>query len=81
MRQFITEEEAKAKWCPMVRDGEFSGGNSFFTTINPEHRVPNWALCVGARCMFWGIEQTVRRVDDYGTIKSVPTGLGRCEKA
>lgn len=45
---FLTEQEAKSKWCPMVRHPVFpdgvSGGNSAQT---------GFAYCSGSACMMW----------------------------
>jgi hypothetical protein len=50
----MTEEQAKTKWCPMVR-----GGLNVHTTWGsprepgPEQRNPAAARCIGSECMMW----------------------------
>lgn len=41
----MTEEEAKTKWCPMLRKGPPG------TSRNAPEDVPN--LCIGSACMMW----------------------------
>ena len=45
----MTEDEAKKKWCPMVRDGIEPMGN----TAGDENRIPDWSLCIASDCMMW----------------------------
>jgi len=50
----MTEEQAKTKWCPMVR-----GGLNVHTTWGSprepgaEQRNPAAARCIGSDCMMW----------------------------
>lgn len=47
----MTEEQAKTKWCPMVRDiGElhYPAGNAAIP-----YRNPDWARCIGPECALW----------------------------
>lgn len=45
----MTEQEAKAKWCPFVRLPSLAGGNRGATS---DHEVAG-AQCVGSGCMAW----------------------------
>ena len=57
----MTEEEAKTKWCPMVR-ASFSDndGNSSNRSIpeslnesDEEDYNPRYARCIGSKCAMW----------------------------
>lgn len=46
----LTEEQAKKKWCPLVRaltDGKASGN------CTTDVRFAKQSLCIGSNCMFW----------------------------
>ena len=45
-----TEEEAKKKWCPMVRHTMDAEGN-FHTTNN--YRAEGFQPCIASECMMW----------------------------
>lgn len=69
----MTEEEAKTKWCPMVRSNG-SNATPLHTTGNP---VLTWTRtqgsnCIGSSCMMWRASMTEypNGKDDEG----VPTG-------
>lgn len=52
----MTEEQAKTKWCPMVRliDGQPPGAastNREYKEFGTEHEESN--RCIGAACMMW----------------------------
>jgi hypothetical protein len=58
----LTEDEAKTKWCPMVRlvvaerDGSDGAGVNFNRTAirnTSEYGTPHAAMCIGAGCMMW----------------------------
>lgn len=79
MRPYMTEGEAKVKWCPMVRHE--SDGATFNRGCLPGNPVNiHWnnqgcaCNCIGSSCMWWGISDDLARVDRRGT-----TPLGRCE--
>lgn len=61
---FCTEEEAKKKWCPMVRvsKSEFDG---FF-----DNRQGNGVVtyCIGSQCMVWVWGQDYVRDTEEGKI-------------
>lgn len=43
----MTEDEAKTKWCPFVRDAD-AGAN-----VSNLDRLPHWSSCIGSQCMAW----------------------------
>jgi hypothetical protein len=52
----MNEDEAKTKWCPMVRliDGQPPGGaatNRAYQEFGTEHALSN--RCIGSACMMW----------------------------
>lgn len=90
---FLTEEEAKTKWCPETRIHEVRGAgvyvNKPITDENPHgHANAASVLCIGSACMAWrwadevGGEPAYRRTpvkDAPGHFDNVP--LGYCGKA
>ena len=42
----MTEEQAKTKWCPMVRVGDGSG-------CNRNHLFESYDKCIASDCMMW----------------------------
>ena len=63
----MTEEEAKTKWCPMVRAGRI-GSNTTASVNWPADggksvEEQEWAKCIGSACMMWRTDQrfTVHR--------------------
>jgi len=58
----MTEEEAKKRWCPMVRctgrseflgDMESPAGNCDAEVGGVIDRKPSYALCIASDCMCW----------------------------
>ena len=49
----VTEQEAKNKWCPMVRSE--TDGNSI-NALSDEKRNPEWSRCIGSSCMMMAIK-------------------------
>jgi hypothetical protein len=53
----MTEDEAKTKWCPMVRTGLVAGMavNHHIGTVNGPHAgdVHDETRCIGSGCMMW----------------------------
>lgn len=45
----LTEDEAKTKWCPMVRH-DMDGG---FNRFHSDGTAPASATCIGSACMMW----------------------------
>lgn len=67
----MTEEEAKTKWCPMVRLGKNSGMQSWHEQ-GEELRNPIESRCIGSACMMWrwafkknDASETVSDTDGY----------------
>lgn len=54
MRDVLTEQEAREKWCPLVRVGNEAGCNRSSNDFGAT------ALCIGKKCMAW------RKVDQIG---------------
>jgi len=52
----MTENEAKRKWCPMVRLGQ-SNMNQPAINRQPDADVPSGARCIGMACMMWRQDQ------------------------
>jgi hypothetical protein len=48
----MTENEAKMKWCPMVRDGGTYQG-MIFNGINSAECVRGGYDCIASGCMMW----------------------------
>lgn len=46
----MTEEEAKKKWCPMVRKLTFRETSAFSGSHTPNNEE---AKCIGSACMMW----------------------------
>ncbi len=53
----MIEDEAKKKWCPMVRHGYGSEG----VGVNRIHnnKTPSTSNCIGSNCMMWVHDQSV----------------------
>lgn len=50
----MTEQEAKEKWCPMVRAAMgVDDNNAANAGCKPEERVLSYSLCVASACMMW----------------------------
>lgn len=50
----MTEEEAKQKWCPMVRASISQGdGNASNRDCHRPNEAPEYAQCIGSKCMMW----------------------------
>jgi len=51
----MTEDEAKKKWCPMVRTKEYGSGEEHAVAYNRNY-LGNFNLshcCIGSACMMW----------------------------
>jgi hypothetical protein len=74
----MTEEQAKTKWCPMVR-----GGLNVYPTYGnvqepgPEQRNPAGARCIGSHCMMWRWTRAAEQVRVRDEIH-LSSGEGRC---
>ena len=76
----MTEEEAKTKWCPMVRimfrqDG---GGANSWTHDNPKGeinayaRMPEQSRCIGSGCMMWRDRSAAEQKSTTGALGESP---------
>jgi hypothetical protein len=62
----VTEEDAKQKWYPFVRNGNEAGCNRA-GVANDDYPVQ---VCIGSKCMAWRWErQEVIQMDMDGNIK------------
>jgi hypothetical protein len=52
----MTEDEAKKKWCPFVRD--FKSGTLTPASNRLDGKVPSWSKCIGSECMAWRVHVT-----------------------
>ena len=51
----MTEDEAKNKWCPMVRAREYGSGEENAVAYNRDY-LGNFGSahrCIGSECMMW----------------------------
>lgn len=59
MRPYMTEDEAKRRWCPMVRihvaEGDSDGVTREFT--NRPGKEGRHSCCIGSGCTWWGWEE------------------------
>lgn len=75
----MTEDDAKTKWCPMVRfkSAETGSGPAFNRGGSPD----DWHIlnCIGSRCMAWRAEM-VDANDDPKDIEArwIESGRGYC---
>lgn len=75
VRDMLTEDEAKTKWCPLVRVLEFEdkhagAGKTYEWVAAAVNRSASDIIsnsCVAAKCMFWRWSQQDR--------EGVPTGF------
>jgi hypothetical protein len=51
-RDKMTEDEAKKKWCPMIRDcGTYQG--MIYSGVNSSEGNPAGYNCIASDCMMW----------------------------
>jgi hypothetical protein len=73
-----TEDEAKKKWCPMIRNAMISdmGPGQALTAVNQDAAFsdPLWNKCMASSCMMW------RWIMDYdgAGMSAWPTDKGFC---
>ena len=48
-----TEEQAKQKWCPMVRLGDYVESSSSGVSYNRTIEGNNYCNCIASKCMMW----------------------------
>lgn len=49
----MTEDEAKTKWCPMVRWSHAQGYDDVFTNREANQSFGSGVACIGSACMWW----------------------------
>ena len=65
----MTEDKAKKKWCPMIRDGGTYYG-MIFNGINSAENNTQGYTCIASDCMMWRWEgynadgERLRRMED-----------------
>lgn len=66
----MTEEEAKAKWCPFARyvfgATDFPAGNRFEGDSSTADEARAGTLCIGSACMAWRTGETTFRSEPAG---------------
>lgn len=73
MRPYMTEDEAKLKWCPMRMAGAS-------VPVNAGMRAAPSIVCVASRCMWWGwLERRGNDLDNGVPNPYLDKKLGRCE--
>lgn len=76
---FSTEDEAKTKWCPMVRQSATFTEGYGLSYNRSAVEVPPDCRCVGSACMMWR-QTLVELHHGVGTAGpfTVPAGSGWC---
>ena len=74
----MTEDEAKTKWCPMVRhegdeNGSFNRGNPGDEINDHDKNRGTLCNCIASDCMMWVKEREISKIDDKDWY-----GHGRC---
>jgi len=71
----MTEDDAKKKWCPMSRYGDFNLGGALNRGLDEAGTLN----CVGSSCMMWRWEMTpsaaARTKENNDVITSEPSGF------
>lgn len=52
----LTEEQAREKWCPHVREAEYQDAGNSIATFNrgpSEQPVRSWNTCLASDCAMW----------------------------
>jgi len=67
----MTVDEAKAKWCPMVRASTYAaitedGAESAANCCNNGERNPDWSRCIGPECMMWVADRVEQIGKEWG---------------
>jgi len=72
----MTEEQAKQKWCPMVRAADNTSDNNSANasaSVDGDGRNPPYARCIGSNCMMWR-QDTGQNVGECGlTMPAIAT--------
>lgn len=74
MRNLMTEDAAKKKWCPLAN----AHGDSALRHVSPSRLDGVWqhTLCIGAQCMAWRVARPDLQKPDMGEIGA--GALGYC---
>jgi hypothetical protein len=73
----VTEDDAKKKWCPMVRcESDDMVSNSFDMADNPRGRNPDYSLCIASDCMMWREDLTMKEAQNGFHALEGHCGLG-----
>ena len=72
MRPYMTEEEAREKWCPMARFTE-DGFN------NRDNSADSDSRCIGSGCMWWGWMMREGKSEQGVPNPYLDEKQGRCE--
>lgn len=80
--EYITEEEAKGKWCPAARQlaTSSSGGLCAMnrTGMHPGIEKVFMAPCIASDCMWWEWQDVYEFLPRSGETKPVEPKRGRC---
>lgn len=68
----VTEEEAKKRWCPMVRHSNGPDGTWNRYASNPQ--IPEHYKCIASECMAWRLAER-EKIDMYGKTKGQNRGF------
>lgn len=68
----MTEEQAKTKWCPMVRTPVFENGQNQGLSANDPNYTYSTCLCIASDCMMWRITKEGHSITT-GAYKDVPS--------
>ena len=67
----MTEEEAKAKWCPFIREIQFENDLSLNRMFGDAHYN-----CIGSKCMSW---RSIPEIDNMKVVEDQRiTAAGYC---
>lgn len=69
----MTEDEAKAKWCPFGRVANQSGSFNR-SSLKPE--LDGVSLCIGSACMAWRVLVMEAHQENVFNTKTPPEGDG-----
>ena len=67
----MTEDQAKTKWCPMVRVAYSGGSYNRNSLAGTAHVDTKDIRCIGSDCMMWGMKY-VEQVDERNVSVLVP---------
>jgi hypothetical protein len=68
----MTEDEAKKKWCPLVRNNPLAPDESYAGVTTRDNKPDYERNCIASACMMWREADRVEDPENYGTY--IPTG-------